>query len=115
MRLPSIFFDHLGENEEFISKKVSHQCKCEKLQVLLGTALEVFFKSRHIKTSAGHILRARGTPFYHGAFLAEDYTCNFLYFDDIGMGLLTLAKPTDPEVHSISLTSYPLATGPIWN
>jgi hypothetical protein len=109
------FQDHLGDNDLFTSKKVCHRAKAEKLEMLLRKALEVFFKQDRPRVSGAIILRARGTPFYHGAFQAGDHCCVFFYFDDIAMGLLTLVAPNDPQVHSIRLTAQLIGEGPIWN
>ena len=109
------FHDHLGDDDLFNSKKVCHHARAEKLEMLLRKALALFFKQATPRVSEVIILRARGTPFYHGAFQVGDNCCAFFYFDDISMGLLTLVAPNDPQAHFIRLTAHLLGKGPIWN
>jgi hypothetical protein len=109
------FHDHLAEKEWFLSKKVSHRSKAEKLRIIVQKAVESFAKKERIKIFDDVFLRVRDTPFYHGAFKAEHYFCSVIYFDDIGMGIVALIRPGDPLTHTIRITAQMLGTGPVWN
>jgi hypothetical protein len=105
------FLDHLGESDAFL--KSCHRAKCDKLRAMLGVALQKFLNKQTVSVTQEHLSRARGTPFYHGGFMAEGYIASVIYFDDVAMGLLTLAKSS--QVHAFRLTGHSLGSGPIQN
>ena len=109
------FQDHLGDDDVFLSNKVSHRAKNEKMDILLVKALEDFFKKERLKISNTIVLRARGTPFYHGVIHVEDHLCTFIYFDDVSMGILALVRQGVPGSHFIRLTAQMLGSGSLWN
>jgi hypothetical protein len=109
------FHDHLAENDWFLTKKVSHRSKAEKVRLIVQKAVESYVKKERVKLFDDVFLKVRDTQFYHGAFKVEDYFGSFLYFEDIDMGIVALIRLGDPNTHMIRVTSRMLFPGPAWN
>lgn len=97
------FYDHLAENDVFLSNEVCYRTQSEKLAVLLPAAVGMFLQNPRPRLSEAIILHLRGTPFYHGSFRADRFLGTFFYFEDIEMGMLTLNTPGDPNTHFLRL------------
>ena len=109
------YFLRLTENGELISEQINDSVKFEKLQVLLEQVIMGFLKKGRLQMNRLIILQVRGTSFYHGAFAAEDAAFTFLFFEDLGMGLVASARPGDPETHIMRITCQVLGTGVLFN
>jgi hypothetical protein len=109
------YFLRLTENEELISEQINDSVKFDKLHALLEQIVLGVLKKDRLQMTRLIILQVRGTSFFHGGFAVENSTFSFLFFEDMGMGLLAFARPGDPETHILRITCQLLGTGPLFN
>jgi hypothetical protein len=111
----SYFFDHLGENEEFIGPGTSEPATSEVLRSVLEKTALSYLKKDRLEMQNLVMLKARGSAFYHGGFAAAGGMFTFLFFEDVGMGLLAIARLGQPGTHFIRMSCQVVGTGPLFN
>ena len=82
------FFDHLGENEEFLSngERIDHPL----LEATLKGIVETLLK----KTVAPSFLfvRVHGEPFIHGSCIVAGHLMTYFFFEDIAQGMTAVVS-----------------------
>jgi hypothetical protein len=83
------FFDHFGENEEFIDKSIPRHNS--KLQHVLIASVEPVLQQRTILARKVMMFYVPHEKFYHGAAIFNGVLTNFFYFQEIDAGLIALS------------------------
>ncbi len=84
------FYDHCAENDEFfeLGKRVDHG----NLKIILQVIGREFVKNKKAEASGFTIIAIKEHQFYHGSFFIDQRLCNFIFFEDIDVGMAIIAK-----------------------
>ncbi|NOT59261.1 MAG: hypothetical protein HOP19_03440 [Acidobacteria bacterium] len=86
------FFDHLGENEAFVSVGESAN---EKVIEFIGPVVArtvSHILGRPIQIMQMQLIEITGQHFYHGSAISREGLCVIMYFDDIKMGMISFTQ-----------------------
>jgi len=83
------FFDHLGENLEFM--KMGQQKRNKRLEQALALAAQSALGTKTVVMQNLFFINLPKKRFTHGGGMMNKHLANYIYFDDIDVGMLTLA------------------------
>ncbi len=89
------FFDHLGENDNFLS--MGQPTDPGPLRPALQEIGRQLF-GVDVIANRTLFIEIPGTDFYHGAVFLNDQLTNLLFFQDSGIGLLSVMMPPDGKI-----------------
>lgn len=100
------FFDHLGENNEFMhmSKKTKHPA----IKKIIGAIGEQLFNKK-VTVSHFLLLKFPKTGFYHGACFIDGKMGGIIFFEEIDMGMLSVVKDY-PETSFVRFSALRMET-----
>jgi hypothetical protein len=86
------FLDHFGDKDEFleIGKRVSHP----KLEQMLNVAAALLLRTPKPRVENCLFIRIPKRWFIHGGCRVNGRVANFIYFEDIQLGLLSVLPET---------------------
>ena len=103
------FFDHLGENEQFVR---SGQLAKPEMTELLEPIIESVCKrivNDEVLIAQTLLTEVPGQHFYHGPCVTDAGLCVVLYFDDLKMGMLSFTRGIGTGwVHYARFTTIPV-------
>ena len=82
------FFDHFGEDPDFF--EVGERADNPFLESMVAIIGKELFKKEEILVSHFLVVEIPGYHFFHGTCFIQGNVSNFLYFEDIDMGLLAV-------------------------
>ncbi len=101
------FFDHFGENNEFMrmSKKTKHPV----IKKIISSIGEQLFKKK-VDVTHMMLLKFPKSDFYHGACFIDGKMGGIIFFQDIDMGMISIVKEY-PETLFIRFSTVQMETG----
>lgn len=107
------FFDHLGENMEFMS--LGHQTKNKLISKLmketLKTSAQAQLKKQTVLISNLLLIEIPKRGFYHGPAMVDEYMASVFYFEDLKMGMMSLSRLGSGWVHYSRFTTLGIVGG----
>jgi hypothetical protein len=84
------FFDHFGENPQFLS--LGKQAKNTMLKAVLSQVGQQLLQRDHVAVNHLLLTELKTQRFIHGACFIEGRVVTLFFFKDIDMGLLAMAQ-----------------------
>ena len=109
----NFFFDHFAENNEFMS--LGHPTKNEMVNKLLREVLKKCSQQHLNKASVVIadmlLIEIPNRHFFHGPAIVDGYMASVFYFDDLKMGMMSLARLGSDWVHYARFSTLEVAGG----
>ncbi|HMV49154.1 MAG TPA: hypothetical protein PLD20_22450 [Blastocatellia bacterium] len=97
----NFFFDHFGENNEFMN--MGHPTKNKLVNKLLKEVLKKVGRQHLNKASVlvsnMLLIEIPKRHFFHGPAMVDNYMASLFYFEDLKMGMISLARLGSGWVH----------------
>lgn len=100
-KLLNFFFDHLGEDPEFIAR--GKPARHEVLELAIERAVKEMI-GKHAKIRQLLLVFVPEYRFYHGSFVVDGNIGTVFYFDDIQIGLMNVAMGFTGEIRMARIT-----------
>lgn len=107
------FFDHLGENPEFMNlgRPTKNKLVTKLIKETLKATGQAHLNKQAVLVSNLLLIEIPKRGFYHGPAMVDDHMASLFYFEDLKMGMISLAKLGSGWVHYSRFTTLGIAGG----
>lgn len=97
----TFFFDHLGENSQFMNlgKPTKNKPVNKTLKEILKKVGQQHLNKPSVLVSNMLLIEIPNRHFFHGPAMVDNYIASLFYFEDVKMGMISLARLGSGWVH----------------